>query len=381
MKTIIHIVPSWPSKYKKYDCIFIYDQVKNLALRSDLNFIVLVGYPIGWYVKNPKFWFLDFPMQIDLPNVKVVHFFYHNAFKVFKTTRTVVYIKIKKYFNNSYDDFSNILVHAHFTNMGAHALKLLRDFSVNYILTEHSGKFIHYQEIYKFTNLEINEIMEEAKQIVVVSQYVKNDLLNHSQINDKTKISIIPNGVDKNKFFPLNKNKKGFKLLYVGNLLEAKGVKILLDAFLKIPKESDYSLTIVGSGNLEKYCIDFIAKNGLTQKVFLLGSVNHEALNDIMNEHHVLLLPSFSESFGIVIAEALFAGIPAIATKCGGPEFIIDKPFLGKLIPIGDSNALRIAIEDVRNNYDSYNSESLRQNAIKRFSWESVATEIINKYY
>ncbi|GEM_PF-796690 len=379
MKSIVNVVPSWPSKYKPYDCVFIYEQVKNLALRSDLNFVVIVGYPIGWYVKNKKLWFLDAPKKIDLPNVTIITFFYHNAFKLYDSASDVVFKKIKTYFSNVYSYSDQVLIHAHFTTMGVHALKLSKEYKVNFILTEHSGKFIHYQEIHKLSREKINEILGNSKEIIAVSQHVKNDILNHTTI-ELGKICIIPNGVDTERFYPMLTYKKGFKLLYVGNLFEAKGVKILLEAFTKLTKQNDFTLTIVGSGNLKNYCEKFIHKHFLEQTVYLVGAVNHADLPKIMNEHHVLLLPSYSESFGIVIVESLLCGIPAIATSCGGPEFILNSPSLGKLIPLGDSNALASAVEEVHLNYKNYNADKMRSNMIKRFGWDKVAFEILEKY-
>lgn len=376
MKTIVNILPSWPSKYKKADCIFLFEQIKNLALRSDNFYIVIVGYPVAWYIKNRKNIFLEKPFAVNLPNVKIYHFFYINKFETFLS----YYSKLEKVFQLVSKNHSQILMHAHFLNMGNYALKLKKNFGVPFFLTEHSSQFIHYFEIFNFTKLEINNILNEAEHIIAVSPFLKNDMISMSSITDKTKIDVIPNGVDCNKFFPENEHKKKFNLLFIGLLTKRKGISILLDAFLKIKDNFDGDLTLVGAGDLMIYCEDFIRINNLGDRVKLLGNVENNALPKIINQHHVLLLPSFNESFGVVVIEALACGIPAIVTKCGGPEYIIDQSFLGEVIPVGNIEALANAIEKLRTNYEMYDAVKIQSNVKTRFGWDSVAAQILKKY-
>ena len=149
---------------------------------------------------------------------------------------------------------------------------------------------------------------------------------------------------------------------------------------MKIQNIFDYTLTLVGDGDLKQYCTDFIKINNLENKVTLLGSVDNNALPKIINQHHVLLLPSFNESFGVVVIEALACGIPVIVTACGGPEYIVDQLFLGEVIPIGDIEALAHAIEKVRNNYIIYDAVKIYKNVETRFGWDSITAQILKKY-
>lgn len=376
MKTIVNIVPSWPSKYKKADCVFLFEQIKNLAIRSENYYIIIVGYPVAWYIKNRKNIFLEKPITIDLPNVKIYHFFYVNKFETFLS----FYSKLKILFRSVTKNHLQILIHAHFLNMGFQVLKLKKDFGVPFFLTEHSSQFIHYFDYFKFSLTEVNDILNAAEQIIAVSPFLKNDMISQSSIIDKTKIDIIPNGVDVNKFYSTHETKTKFNLLFIGLITQRKGISILLEAFLKIQNIFDYTLTLVGDGDLKQYCTDFIKINNLENKVTLLGSVDNNALPKIINQHHVLLLPSFNESFGVVVIEALACGIPAIVTACGGPEYIVDQLFLGEVIPIGDIEALAHAIKKVRNNYIIYDAVKIHKNVETRFGWDSITAQILKKY-
>ncbi|WP_394993446.1 glycosyltransferase [Emticicia sp.] len=381
MKKIIHIVPSWPSKYRRYDCVFLYEQVKNLALRSEYQYVVIVGYPIGWYIKNKIIWFLDKPLLIDLPNVKIHYFFYPNIFRFNRFFNKIAYFIIKKYFKISIKNSANYLIHAHFLNIADFALKLAKDFKAQFFLTEHTGKFSMYKELYQFSWDEVKNILKSSNQTIVVSPSLKNTITKLTNQKIGENISVIPNGIDLAKFFPLNRNNQTapFKLLYIGNLLETKGVKVLLDAYLLISKEKTFHLSIIGDGDLLEYCNNFILKNNLQEYVKIFGAIPNQELPQIINQNHLLLLPSYSEGFGVVVIEAVSCGTPAIATACGGPEFIINDPSLGKIIPIGDVTALAQAIENVRANYD-YNTLEMHNNMKERFGWEVIAQQILKKY-
>ncbi len=376
MNTIVTLVPSWPSKYKKGDCVFLYEQIKNLALRSNNHYIVIVGYPVAWYFKNRKNIFLENPITINLPNVKIVHFFYVNKFETFFS----YYSKLKSLFEKIVKNKKSVLIHAHFLNMGYQASKLKNEFGIDFILTEHSSKFVHYFEQFHFTPSEVNNILNAATQIIAVSPLLKNDIIAQSDIQDKTKIDVIPNGVDIDSFYPSEEKKTKFNLLFIGLLTERKGITILLEAFLKIQNDFDYTLTLVGAGDLMPYCIEFIKTRALENRINLLGAIENSALPKIINQQHVLILPSFNESFGVVVIEALACGIPAIVTACGGPEYIVDESFLGEVIPTGNSEALANAIEKVRLNYTLYDATKIRKNVETRFGWNTIAAQILKKY-
>ncbi len=376
MNTIVTLVPSWPSKYKKGDCVFLFEQVKNLALRSTHFYVVIVGYPVAWYIKNKKNIFLEKPNTIDLPNVKIVHFFYINKFETFFS----YYSKLSHLFQPIVKNNARVIIHAHFLNMGYQALKLKNEFDVDFILTEHSSKFVHYFEQFRFNQTEVNNVLEAAHKIIAVSPNLRNDIIAHSNLQDETKIDVIPNGVDVERFFPTKEIKMKFNLLFIGLLTERKGISILLEAFLRIQINFDYTLTLVGNGDLLAYCEEFIKTHSLGKRIKLLGAIENSALPKIINQHHVLILSSFNESFGVVVIEALACGIPAIVTACGGPEYIVDESFLGQVIPIGNSGALANAIEKVRSNYTHYNPSKIRKNVEMRFSWNTIAAQILNKY-
>jgi glycosyltransferase involved in cell wall biosynthesis len=85
------------------------------------------------------------------------------------------------------------------------------------------------------------------------------------------------------------------------------------------------------------------------------------------------------ETFGNVVVEALASGVPVVATRCGGPEDIVADE-VGRLVPIGDPDALARAIREVWEQRDGFPPERLARYARERFSQERIAAQLIALY-
>ncbi len=119
---------------------------------------------------------------------------------------------------------------------------------------------------------------------------------------------------------------------------------------------------------------------GLNNHVQFLGIKHPSEVARYMRESALVILPSRAESFGSVLVEALSCGTPVISTLCGGPEDIV-KTDVGVLVPVGNNFALANAIETVLEREEMYLSNKLRNYAIERFSWDTIAAQNIDLYY
>ena len=90
-----------------------------------------------------------------------------------------------------------------------------------------------------------------------------------------------------------------------------------------------------------------------------------------------LVLPSTSDTFGVVLVEALATGMPVISTRCGGPEGIVDADS-GLLVERDDDEALAEAMATMISR--SYPEGKLRDRAMRRFSFENVAKQLLGVY-
>jgi len=138
-----------------------------------------------------------------------------------------------------------------------------------------------------------------------------------------------------------------FMIIFIGNLLYNKGLHVLLHALSQI----DYScwhLSIVGGIDFDlKYTrkiFKMIADLELEDNIKIHGVLDVECLKTELLSKHVLVVPSYYESYGIVYTEVMGAGIPVIACNNGGAPEIINHTINGFLINPGDSTMLKEGI-------------------------------------
>ncbi len=131
-------------------------------------------------------------------------------------------------------------------------------------------------------------------------------------------------------------------ILYVGALVEQKGVRLLPEALQAIRAEiPQVKLVLAGRGSCEPWLRREFARRGLQAHVQMFGFVEHTRMVDLYRQAHVFVMPSiWSEQFGLVGPEAMACGVPCVASNVGGiPEWLKDGEY-GFLVPPRDPQAL-----------------------------------------
>ncbi len=136
-----------------------------------------------------------------------------------------------------------------------------------------------------------------------------------------------------------------FTFLMAGRLHPEKGYEHLFAAISRLKKRSDQSfvLLVAGRGPLLEHYEGLVRSLDIADRVRFLGFRND--LPDLMVASDLFVLPSVAESFGLVLAEALYLGSPVLATRVGGIPEIVDDGLDGRLVPPGDADALARAME------------------------------------
>jgi len=112
------------------------------------------------------------------------------------------------------------------------------------------------------------------------------------------------------------KNNKGkINFLYIGQLIERKGVIEMIDAFKKINKNLNCQLNIVGEGVLKEKLINLNKKNS---RINFLNFMSQKKLIKFMYKNDILILPSKFDGWGVVVNQAFAAGMPVIGSKNAG---------------------------------------------------------------
>jgi len=195
-------------------------------------------------------------------------------------------------------------------------------------------------------------------------------------------VTYIPNGVDTKLFSPSrHRTNSDFRILFVGRLIEQKGVKYLLEAVAKILKEKGASsgkvfCDIVGDGPLRQELESLSKSLGIDNVVTFHGWVVREKLPVMYQQADVFVLPSFDEGMPNVILEAMASRLPIIATNIRGNNELIGNGtngFLYKQHP-----ELPTILQNIMDN--KYLRETIGKAARERsmdYSWEHVARDYI----
>lgn len=189
---------------------------------------------------------------------------------------------------------------------------------------------------------------------------------------------IIPNGVDVGRFRPTGEPRDPNRVLFVGRPVARKGLTVLLKALpALLERVPDVRLVIVGSAPG-----DVKVPKRLLSSVEVLGAVNGEALVSSMHTSSVLCAPSIGgESFGVVLVEAMAAGLPIVASDIPGYEAVVTSGKDGVLVPPGDANALAGALADLLLDH-SRRAELSAAGSVsaERYDWSLIATELEGVY-
>lgn len=279
------------------------------------------------------------------------------------------------------------LIHAHFIYPdGVVGAWLGQRYNIPVVVTEHAPWMPNWIDKNRLVRWQAVNAAKKCAFLISVSSSVKDTIVHFT--GQPEKIRVIPIGVD-GSFFTAPKNGdivKKNQVLYVGFINFNKGVDLLLKAIKCVLKtRPDTKLVMVGGGFYndtmkQERCLHAMAEDmGLDGKVEFTGIKSPAEVAKYMKESAFLVLPSRAESFGAVLVEALACGRPVIATRCGGPEDIVNDN-VGVLIPREDPTVLAHTIEQMLARQQEYNSVKIRDYAIEKFSWGQVAKKTINLY-
>jgi glycosyltransferase involved in cell wall biosynthesis len=174
-----------------------------------------------------------------------------------------------------------------------------------------------------------------------------------------------------------------FVVLFVGRLVERKGVPYLIDAVRRLPPGRHARLVVIGDGP-ERHVLEAeVRRQGLEGQVALRGRVSDRDLREAYATASVFVLPAIvdsrgdTEGLGVVLLEAMTYGVPVIASDLGGITDIVTDGATGLLVPPADPAMLAAALERLA--ADGALGERLgaagRRLVQERFSWPAILAQ------
>src|SRR5207302_6302360 len=179
-----------------------------------------------------------------------------------------------------------------------------------------------------------------------------------------------------------------FTVLFVGRLVERKGVSHLVDAVSLLLPGADVRLVIVGEGPERARIEARIREQGLDGRVAVRGQVSDAELQAAYAAADAFVLPAVvdrrgdTEGLGVVLLEAMNHRVPVIASAIGGITDIVEDGVSGLLVPPGDATALAAALERLARAPDlsvSLGDAGYRR-LHERFSWEAITRRWVEVY-
>lgn len=274
------------------------------------------------------------------------------------------------------------IVHVHSAIHGAYLWVKAGRQGIPFVITEHRSNYLS-GHMTGFNHAESAMAFARAGRIITVSRNL-SDVLGKLYSIAAERFALVPNVVDP-LFFqtapsPRSRGDNSFRFISVGNIVPVKRHDLLLHAFRRVrDSEPRCRLVIVGAGPGFPDLQGLSARLGLCGEVDLKGALAPDDVAIELSKSDAFVFSSDHETFGLALAEACAVGLPVVATKCGGPEGVVNERN-GLLVPKGDPVALAEAMLRIIHDRKKYRADEIRQDCLERFGQDAVIGKLEQVY-
>ncbi len=257
----------------------------------------------------------------------------------------------------------------------------LKPKTVKLIITSHGGDLFSLNN--RLFDLIRSKVLNTFDHITVVSSIMKTKLESLGVASDK--ITINSMGVDlTSRFIPPNKHTVQNNIIFVGRLVEKKGLAYLIQAMPSILSEfPELKLTIVGDGPLKSPLTQLSRELNIEENVNFVGAVKNEEIPGYLQKSLIAVIPSIvtksgdQEGLGLTIVEALGCHCIVVASDLAAIRDVISHKESGILVQPKCSEKISNGILCILREKVLYKKmpEVGRQSVVRRFDWSVVANQ------
>ena len=288
------------------------------------------------------------------------------------------------------------IIHANYWLSGAVGHKLKHELNIPLVTTFHTLGETKKKSGFPEPNERLRVEMEivGCSDVVVANSENEQEQLHHLYGANVDRVEIVPLGVEQALFSPGNPNAAkdalglptGPILLFIGRLQSLKGVDVAIST-LRAMDHENAMLVIVGGasgqeGSLYESEIRNLANNlPAGKKVAFIPPQPHHILSTYYRAADIVIVPSRSESFGLVALEAAACGVPVVASSVGGLQNLIEDGKTGLLIEGWDPVEYAQAVDYLLSN--PFKTTEIAMNAVDRaqtYTWGQTATRLQEIY-
>jgi glycosyltransferase involved in cell wall biosynthesis len=200
----------------------------------------------------------------------------------------------------------------------------------------------HRRAVLRFIN---TFLMNRADSVVAISSDTKRRAEEYYDLRKEIRIinyGFVPVELSQRRGSFLQHEDGMYYLIAVGRLIRRKGFEYLIESLKFLP--APIRLVIIGDGPLKSHLEDLVRRNNLTERVILAGYRSREEVYGYLQDADCFVLPSLHEGLGIVVQEAMYAGLPIVCTDNGGQVDLVKNGRNGIVIKPGDVAMLAQAI-------------------------------------
>jgi len=228
----------------------------------------------------------------------------------------------------------------------------------------------------------VKKILEKSNKIVSQSNNTSDNTKNIYRI--KKNIKIIPLGFNPVPINQISREELGLKredfyIISIGRIVERKGFIYLIKALQYLPEK--IKLIIIGDGPQKKVLEETIDKLKLKDRVIFKGRVSEDIKFALLKNSDLYVLSSIHEGYGIVLQEAMYAGLPIVSTNIGGQTDFLKDGQNALLVPIKDYLAIADSVKKIYEDKElAIKMRKNNQEEIKKYYIEKIAEEYIKVF-